>query len=331
MLVGSPLIGIVRGRSLARLAGMDLVHLMNRHLKFRHFIIILAIDQYGTLIRAAESLFVTQPALSRALREAEAAIGGPLFQRTSHGMVPTEAGRVALEHAHAIVGHVEVLDRRMTELSNLHAGSVSVGAHVTGANTIVPMAVGHLLSQHPQMNVTISEAPPSALIERLERGTLDMLVGRMTHHESTAQLELVPLYSESYRVVAATNHPVARGDSLDLEQLVGHPWVVPLKGTPLRDTWESAFLSQGLSLPTQVVECGTPAPTSTLILQYGFLGVLPESMVLDDDRMSILPPKLSDDLNKVGLMLMPQRPLTAAAQLLIDAFHVQARRLTEQF
>src|SRR5699024_11136456 len=111
MLVVSPLIWIVRGRSLASLAGMDLVPLMHRLLKFRHFIIILAIDQYGTLIRAAESLFVTQPALSRALREAEAAIGGALFQRTSHGMVPTEAGRVAVEKAHGNVGNHEDLDR----------------------------------------------------------------------------------------------------------------------------------------------------------------------------------------------------------------------------
>lgn len=308
---------------------MDLVHLMNRHLKFRHFIIILAIDQHGSLMRAAESLYVTQPALSRTLREAETAIGAPLFERTKHGMTSTAAGRAALEHASAIVGHIEILDRRVTELSSLQAGSVSIGAHVTGANTIVPMAVGHLLMQRPEMNVTISEAPPSALIERLERGTLDMLVGRMTDHESTAQLELIPLYSESYRIVSSAAQVSSDPDAAALQDLVDRPWVVPLKGTPLRDMWEKAFLQQDLPLPTQVVECGSPAPTSTLVLQYGFLGVLPESMVRDDERMKLLPLKLSDDLNRVGLMLMPERPLTAAAQLMVEAFHDQAQRLAE--
>lgn len=309
---------------------MDLVHLMNRHLKFRHFIIILAIDHHGSLMRAAGSLYVTQPALSRTLREAETAIGAPLFERTKHGMVSTAAGRAALEHANAIVGHIEVLDRRVTELSSLQSGLVSIGAHVTGANTIVPMAVGHLLMQHPEMNVTISEAPPSALIQRLERGTLDMLVGRMTDHESTAQLELIPLYSESYRIVSSAAQVSLDPDAAALHDLVDRPWVVPLEGTPLRDMWEKAFLQQDLPLPTQVVECGSPAPTSTLVLQYGFLGVLPESMVRDDERMKILPLKLSDDLNRVGLMLMPERPLTAAAQLMVDAFHKQAQSFDEQ-
>lgn len=309
---------------------MDFVQFMNRHLKFRHFIIILAIEHHGSLMRAAESLYVTQPALSRALREAETDIGAALFERTSHGMIPTKAGRAALEHASAIVGHIEILDRRMSELSSHQAGSVSIGAHVTGANSIVPMAVGHLLAQRPQINVTISEAPPAALIERLERGTLDMLVGRMTEHESTAQLELIPLYSESYRIVASATDAAFDPQTATLEELVDRPWVVPLQGTPLRDMWETAFRQQELPLPTQVVECGSPAPTSTLVVHYGFLGVLPESMVRDDRRMTMLPLKLSDDLNRVGLMLMPERPITDAAQLMIEAFHDQAQRLAEQ-
>lgn len=309
---------------------MDLVHLMNRHLKFRHFIIILAIEQQGSLMRAAESLYVTQPALSRALREVETALGGHLFERTRHGMIPTEAGHTALEHARAIMGHIEVLGRRMNELSSLQSGSVSIGAHVTGANTIVPMAVGHLLKGYPQMNVTISEAPPTALIERLERGTLDMLVGRMTDHESTARLELIPLYSESYRIVISVTEATFDVDTVALEDLLEHPWVIPLKGTPLRDMWEEAFFQQELSLPTQVVECGSPAPTSALVRQYGFLGVLPESMVRDDERMRMLPLKLSNDLNRVGLMLMPERPLTTAAQLMVESFHEQAQYLDEQ-
>jgi len=308
---------------------MDLVLLMNRHLKFRHLVIILVIEQQGSLMRAAENLYVTQPALSRTLREAETAIGAPLFDRTRHGMIPTEAGRVALEHAGAIIGHVEVLDRRVAEISSQQAGSISIGAHVTGANTIVPMAVGHLLTKYPHMNVTISEAPPSALIQQLEQGSLDMLVGRMTDHESTAQLDLIPLYSESYRIVAS-----ARGSSFDpatitLETLVDRPWVIPVKGTPLRDMWEKAFVQRELPLPRQVVECGSPAPTSTLIRQYGFFGVLPESMVRDDERMEPIPVKLSDDLDRIGLMLMPERPLTVAAEMMLKAFHEQAQLLNE--
>lgn len=139
-------------------------------------------------------------------------------------MITTEVGRAAVEHARAIIGHIEILDRRMIELSSPQAGSVDIAAHVTGANTIVPMAVGHLLKRHPRMNVSISEAPPAALIERLERGTLDVLVGRMTDHQSTAQLELIPLYSESYRIVISVTEATFDVDTVELKDLVDHPW-----------------------------------------------------------------------------------------------------------
>ena len=110
---------------------MDLRALLTTHVKLRHLVIVLTVAEQGSLVRAAEELYLTQPALSRALREAEHAIGAPLFERTARGMVPTLAGEACLEHAKAIVGHLSTLRRRVDELADPASGLVKVGAHVT--------------------------------------------------------------------------------------------------------------------------------------------------------------------------------------------------------
>lgn len=306
---------------------MDFTSLMNSHLKLRHLVMLLAIHQNGSLMRTGESLYLTQPALSRSLREAEAAVGAPLFDRTRHGMVPTAAGEAALDHARAIVGHVETLNRRVTDLSTPDTGRVSIGAHVTGANSLVPRAVGHLLAQWPRMNVKIREAPPPTLIHELESGELDMLVGRITDHESTSRLELTPLFHEPFRIVSSVDQPQAHDDPAALADLTDRSWVVPLTGTPLRDTWEQSFFDQRLPLPAQMVECGSPAPTRTLVVTYGFLAVLPESMIVGDDALVTLPPRLPGMTDKVGLMLARGRQPTEAAQRLEHSLRVQAELL----
>lgn len=303
---------------------MDYGTLVGSHLKLRHLVLVLAIEEHGSLVRAAEELYLTQPALSRALREAESAVGSSLFERTRHGMVPTLAGAACLEHARSIVGHVETLHRRITELTDPQSGSVGIGAHVTGANLLVPRAVARLVAERPLIDVRIREAPPATLIHEVEGGDLDLLVGRVTDHPSTARLQMVPLYREPFRIVAAADHPALDLPDATLTDLARYPWAIPVAGTPLRDALETAFRAEGLGPPARQVECGTPAPTRTLVVEAGFLAVLPESMAVSDPALRMHPLRLGGMAQDVGYMVVPGRPLTASARLLADHLKAEA-------
>lgn len=303
---------------------MDFNALVSSHLKLRHLVLVLAIEDNGSLVRTAESLYLTQPALSRTLREIEEIVGTPLFDRTPSGMSPTTAGHAVLDHARAIVGHVETMQRRVSELSDPGAGTVRVGAHVTGANSLVPRATGKLLESWPAMRVTVQESPPDMLIEELLRGEIDVLVGRMTSHESTAGLDLVPLYHEPFRVAVGTDHPLLNENDIDLSDLQNRCWVTPVQGTPLRDSWEQAFLTSGLALPPVQVECGTPMPAKILVRDFGYLAILPESLIVEDPDLSSLSIRFPEMTDLVGLMLAPGREPTSAAKLLIETLRDEA-------
>jgi DNA-binding transcriptional LysR family regulator len=300
---------------------MDLRALLTTHLKLRHLVIVLAIAEQGSLVRAAEELYLTQPALSRALREAEHAVGASLFERTGRRMVPTPAGQVCLEHSKAIVGHVGTLRRRVDEITDPEAGVVRVGAHVTGANLLLPRAVARFTADRPRVEVLLREAPPETLIQELGNGDLDLLVGRVTDHPSTARLRLVPLYREEFRVVAALGHPVHAVTEVALRDLVGYPWVVPLANTPLRDELEENFRSAGLTPPVHRVESGTPATLRTLVAEAGFLALMPESMAGAEPGLQMLELHLAGLAQQVGILLHADRPLTANADMFAGKLH----------
>ena len=307
---------------------MDLRALLGTHLKLRHLVLVLAIAEHRSLARAGEELYLTQPAMSRALREAEVAVGAVLFDRTRHGMVPTAAGAACLEHARAIVGQLETLGRRVAELGDPQTGAVSIGAHVTGANLLVPRAVARLVAERPKIEVRIREAPPETLIHELNAGDLDLLIGRVTDHPSTAGLNLVPLYREPFRVVASRGHPVLEVEDAGLADLASFAWAVPVAGTPLRDAFLRDFQAKGLAEPARQVECGTPAPLRTLVVEAGFLALMPESMAVADSDLVMLPVHLGGMSENVGFMVSPDRPLTATARLLIECLRVEADLIT---
>lgn len=305
---------------------MDFRAFFAEHLKLRHLALVLAIAEYGSLARAASELYLTQPALSRLLREVETTLGVILFERTRHGMVPTAAGTVCLEHARATAGQIDVMHRRIRDLADPYAGSVGIGAHVTGTNLLVPRAVARLTAERPRIEVRIREAPPAELLQALDGGDLDLLVGRVTDHRSTARLKLVPLYRESYRIVAAADHEM-QGHDVVLADLCRYPWAIPVGGTVLRHALEASFASAGLGFPERHVECSTPASTRTLVAEAGYLALFPESMATADAGLGMLPLRLNGMAHDVGYMVNPDRPLPAAALLLIDHLQTEAVRI----
>lgn len=308
------------------MASMDFGAFFTEHLKLRHLALVLAVAEYGSLGRAASELYLTQPALSRLLREVETVMGAVLFERTRHGMVPTAAGTVCLEHARAMAGQVDAMRRRFHDLADPYTGSVGIGAHVIGTNLLVPRAVARLTAERPRIEVRIREAPPAELLRALDGGDLDLLAGRITDHPSTAGLKLVPLYRESYRIIAAANHET-HVNHIVLADLCHYPWAVPVNGTVLREALEAAFASAGVGFPERHVECGTPASIRTLVAEAGYLALMPESMAAADTGLGMLPLRLEGMAHDVGYMVNPDRPLPAAALLLIDHLQTEATRI----
>src|SRR5882757_1252449 len=175
---------------------MEADRLLDGRLKLRHLVLVATIAEQGSVVRAAESLRVTQPVVTRGLRELEAILGVELFDRGPRGVSPTVYGTAFLAHAQAVLTQVRQAGQHIAELREGQAGSVTVGTHLAGSNVLLPRAISRLKRARPGLRVIVREATPDVLVADLLVGRIDLTVGRLTSRDDGDRTDRIRLYHE---------------------------------------------------------------------------------------------------------------------------------------
>ncbi len=290
-------------------------------LKLRQLRVLLAIAEHGTLIKAAEHLHMSQPAVTKYLNDLEQVMGVELFNRTSRGVTPTAFGEILIEHANLIVAELRYVSEKLTSLALGHAGSVAVGTLLAAAPRLLPKAVALLKRQHPRLTVSIIEGTNDRLLPALRLGTLDLVVGRLPQGGDYQDLAHEVLYDEPVNVVVRMNHPIARKRTVCLGDLVDQQWILPPPQTTLRRQIEDAFRLNRLRLPGHLVESVSILTIRTLLLETDMVGVLPYQVVKSDEDLGLLktlPITMPTTLRPVGITRRAEKALTPAAEYLCE-------------
>ncbi|CAG9186696.1 LysR family transcriptional regulator [Cupriavidus pinatubonensis] len=214
---------------------------------------LLVVAERGSVLRAAEHLGMTQPAVTKAVARLERELGMPLFERDPRGMVPTLAGAALIARAKKI--RLEY-DDAMRELGELRAGTVGLlrfGFSPTIPAELVFGACSQLLRERPAARFQLRERLGDELMEALVGGEVDLVVARLPEN-AAENLSIVPLYMDQLFVVADSRHPLARRSGISLHDLTLEEWVLPPKGILLRQQLEEAFRKQDLPPPRLRVE-----------------------------------------------------------------------------
>lgn len=296
--------------------------LADSRLKLRHLTLALAIAKHGSMIRAAESLHVTQPVLSRGLQELEAILEIKLFDRNPRGMTPTVFGESFLDHAHAIDLHLRDARQYLNELADATVGTVTVGIHLAGSNLLLPRAIASMKTSRPRVTVVVREASPNLLRSSLVAGEIDLIVGRLTSDEPATGLRHIALHAEPIRLVVGRDHPALTTPAAGLEDLLDYPWILPGAQTELRRELDALFRSSGVPLPDNRTECTSLLTVRTLLVETNGVAVLPFTIAEADDDLTALPIELKNITRRVGATLRESRHLSPSAATLLE--HLQA-------
>lgn len=256
----------------------ELARLASR-LRFRHFELLVALAETGSLRAAAQRMHLTQPALSRSLEEIEGVLGIRLFSRTSRGLVPTAHGVAATRSAQQIL---EELSRFPQEVGlGVEASArVCVGAPHFVAHSFLPPVIARLAAMRPRVHVVLVERPVPELFAALHRGEVDALVTTYApqHVENVpVALHQEKLYDSKYELVAAIDRPQARlRREISLAELVDERWILPTQGSMFRKEIDWTFRRAGLLPPQPVVEANNPTTSLQLVASGIGLGFAPE-------------------------------------------------------
>jgi len=285
---------------------MDVNRLLDGRLKVRHLVLVVTVAEQGSIVGAAERLRVTQPVVTRGLRELEQILGVELFDRGPRGVAANAYGRAFVDDARAIIAQIRQAGRHVAELSAGMVGTVVVGNHLSGANVLLPTAIGRLKRQFPHVTVVVREATPDRLTEDLLTGDIDLVVGRLTP-DADERTRRIRLYHEPVRVVVRAGHPALSMTAPELADLIDYPWVLPVPQTSLRGEVEQVFFRQGLGIPTNRVECTSLPTLRALLIDADMIATLPALLARDDPALAVLPVELPSVHRLVGLTLAAGR------------------------
>ncbi|RIX82870.1 pca operon transcription factor PcaQ [Acidovorax cavernicola] len=223
-------------------------------LKMRHLQCLVMVAQERNLVRAAEALSLTQPAVSKTVAELEEIVGRQLLLRRRRGVELTPAAEVLVRHAvSALRGLREGLGLAMDqpEADQLR---VVVGALPNMAAHLLPEAVARLLAAHPAMRVRVVSGTNAQLMTQLRQGEIDFVLGRLAQASAMADLAFEQLYSEPLLLVVWPGHPLASRRKPTLDALAAYPLMLPVSGTLIRHTADAFLIAQGLALPARLLE-----------------------------------------------------------------------------
>jgi LysR family pca operon transcriptional activator len=174
---------------------------IDARLKLRRLQCFLEVARLGHVGRAADQLAVTQPAVSKTLRELEDILGVRLFERTPKGLMLTPFGEIFQHFVGTGVVAVQQAIESVARGRVRGDTAIRVGALPTVAARVIPQAVRDLMRSRPDATVSLQSAPNRFLIEALKSRDLDIMVGRLAEHNQMVGLAFEQLYSEQPAMV----------------------------------------------------------------------------------------------------------------------------------
>ncbi|MEW6765541.1 MAG: LysR family transcriptional regulator [Pseudomonadota bacterium] len=203
----------------------------------------LAVAEHASFSQAAEKLHLTQPAVSKRIAQLEESLGVPLFDRLGRRVALTEAGRALRPVAERILSDVRETRQVIANLSREISGPLSVvTSHHIGLRRLPPILKDYT-RRHPAVRLDLAFMDSEQACQAVEHGEFELGVVTLPVRPAPT-LEAIPLWEDALVIATAPDHPLARRGQVSLDELGGHPAILPAVGTYTRTIIEAPILQR---------------------------------------------------------------------------------------
>lgn len=199
--------------------------------------------------RAAEELFLSQPAISMQIKQAEQIVGMPLLEQVGKKLFLTDAGRELLHYSRAIVALMQEMETVFDEMKGLEHGYLNI-AVVSTANYFMPQLLAKFIQAHPKIKVSLSVANRDAILRQLAENVADLAI--MGQPPEGMDMQAEPFMQNPLVVIAAPSHALARKKKIPPKQLATETFLLRERGSGTRDVVERFFTRHNLALPVHM-------------------------------------------------------------------------------
>jgi DNA-binding transcriptional LysR family regulator len=306
---------------------MDWSQRIGRRLKPRDLHIFLAVAEHGSMAKAAQSLAISRPVVSKTIADLEETLGVRLLDRTSNGVEPTQFGRALMKRSLAVFDELRQSVKEIEFLADPNAGELSIGFSEVPAAGLVPAALDELSRQYPRLSVRTEQGDVTTVLDLLRSRRCELAVIRPLAPEPDLAIE--PICHDRLFVAVGAQSKWARRRKVRLVELLDEPWILSRpeiqSGSPVFE----AFHGIGAAVPRVVV-------SGSLNLRYGllatgrFVTLIPGSALYYGVRrapIQVLPIEIPRWSLPLSVVTLKHRTLSPIGQLFIGCLHDLAKVL----
>ena len=292
----------------------------DRRVRFRHLQTFLEVARHKSVARAAQNLHVSQPAVTKTLRELEEALGVEVVERDGRGIRVTRAGDIFLRHAGAAVTALREGIESVKRDSAAASKPIRVGALPTVSARIMPAAMLLFLKEDTGATIKIVTGENAVLLDQLRTGALDLVVGRLAAPEKMSGFFFEHLYSEQVLFVVRAGHPLLAADGDLFARLSAFPMLMPTRESVIRPFVERFFIANGMTRPATAIETVSDSFGRAFLQRCDAVWVISAGVVAGDiarGALVALPLDTNETKGPVGLTMRTDTvPSTALSMLL---------------
>ncbi len=288
-----------------------------------------AVARQLSFTKAAEVLFMTQPAVTFQIKQLEEHFNTRLFDR-GHGKISlTPAGETVLEYAERILGLSSEMDVRLAEMTGQIGGPLLVGASTTIAEFMLPRILGEFKSQYPNVRPRLIVANSESIETRVAEHTLDIGLIESPSHQSNLQCE--DCCEDELLVICAPGSALAKNKELTPQLLATYPFVSREPGSGTREVTDNYFRAAGVPPESHnlVIELGSPEAIKGVVETGIGFAIVSRASVAKEKRLGdLLAIPLKPRLNRTLSMVYPKEKFRSR---LVNTFVEFANAKLKQF
>ena len=232
--------------------------------------------------KAAEQLFMTQPAVTFQVKQLEEQYSTRLFERNHGRIALTPAGRIVMDYAERVLALNEEMDTRVAELTGAVTGPLLLGASMTIAEYILPKILGEFKAEHPEVQTHLTVANSETIVSRVADHALDVGLIESPSYLATLQNEIC--CDDELVVMCAPEHPLAKRKTVRAQELAALPWVRREVGSGTREFTDNYLRECGVTPEDLevIMELGSPEAIKGVVETGIAIAVLSRATVVKE-------------------------------------------------
>jgi DNA-binding transcriptional LysR family regulator len=284
------------------------------------------VAKHRSFSKAAEELFISQPAVTKHIKELERKVGMGLIQRRGGEFALTEVGKILFKYTHKISSHLMDIENLLEDLKKDHQGILKIGTTESYSKGLMPKLLSGFQTSFPLMKIALDVGNSEEIEKSLLVYKNDLVLIAVT--KKTSRFESIPFLKEELVLIVSPNHPLVKRKTVSLKGLGRYPLIIRAKGSTTRRIILQAFKEVGIH-PSLLIEAGSSEFIKQWVSEGKGVSIIVKRTVEDEEKRGIIKtiPLLEKLYLQVAFLYLKEEKSNPAIKTFVNFIENQGRKL----